>query len=247
MTVVACRYSERPELWQRLVGLSAEVWPEYNLHGDILNRYWGRLYDVFPDYQFVLYDNEADDVLAEGHTIPVAWDGRLDHLGPGIDASIAAGFALKAQDTTANTLCALAAEIPLRHRDRRVAAVLLDHMGPLARSAGFTSLIAPVRPSWKDRYPLTPIERYVRWTRAAGQPFDPWIRVHVRRGGTIGPPLPKSMRITGAVTEWETWTQMAFPESGQYVFPAGLATLDVDRDRDLGSYWEPNVWIVHSR
>jgi hypothetical protein len=39
---------------------------------------------------------------------------------------------------------------------------------------------------------------------------------------------------------------MAFPESGQYVFPAGLATLDVDRDGDLGSYWEPNVWIVHS-
>jgi hypothetical protein len=53
------------------------------------------------------------------------------------------------------------------------------------------------------------------------------------------------MRITGTLREWETWTDMAFPESGDYVFPEGLAPLHVDRSADLGSYWEPNVWIVH--
>jgi hypothetical protein len=39
---------------------------------------------------------------------------------------------------------------------------------------------------------------------------------------------------------------MAFPESGEYVFPAGLATVNIDREADIGSYWEPNVWIVHA-
>ena len=34
-------------------------------------------------------------MLAEGHTIPVDWNGDLGDLGPGIDASITAGFALK--------------------------------------------------------------------------------------------------------------------------------------------------------
>ena len=31
------------------------------------------------------------------------------------------------------------------------------------------------------------------------------------------------MRISGTVAEWEEWTETAFPESGEYVFPRGLA------------------------
>jgi hypothetical protein len=50
------RHSERPELWDALRGLSDEVWPEYNKHGATLNQYWDQLYEVFPDWQFVLYD-----------------------------------------------------------------------------------------------------------------------------------------------------------------------------------------------
>jgi hypothetical protein len=53
------------------------------------------------------------------------------------------------------------------------------------------------------------------------------------------------MRITGSVDEWETWTGLALPESGEYVFPRGLAPLTVDRDADLAGYWEPNVWMIH--
>src|SRR5215472_16035919 len=104
------RYSERPELWESIVGLSAEVWPEYNLHGATINQYWTRLYDEFPDWQFVLYDAAARTVLAEGHTIPLAWDGTDAGLGPGIDAAIAAGFALKPAGGRATAACALAAK-----------------------------------------------------------------------------------------------------------------------------------------
>jgi hypothetical protein len=94
MAIVAVRYSDRPELWDRLEDLSAQVWPEYNLHGDVLNEYWARLYDDFALFQFVLYDEERDEVLAEGHTIPVPWDGSPAGLGPGIDHAIEAGFDL---------------------------------------------------------------------------------------------------------------------------------------------------------
>jgi hypothetical protein len=122
---------------------------------------------------------------------------------------------------------------------------VLTGMTDLGRAFGFGSLIAPVRPNWKDRYPITPIQRYVRWTREDGTAFDPWIRIHLRMGATLGPALPRSLRITGTVAEWETWTGMRFPESGDYVFPAGLAPLRVDTDRNLGEYWEPNVWLIH--
>jgi hypothetical protein len=29
------------------------------------------------------------------------------------------------------------------------------------------------------------------------------------------------------------------------VFPAGLATVHIDREADTGEYWEPNIWIIH--
>ena len=80
--------------------LSEEVWPEYNQHGQTLNYYRAQLYDVFPEWQFVLYDPGDRTVLAEGHTVPVAWDGTDPGLGPGIDASLGAGFALRAAGGT---------------------------------------------------------------------------------------------------------------------------------------------------
>jgi GNAT superfamily N-acetyltransferase len=239
------RYSERPELWDSISDLSDEVWPEYNLHGEFLNHYWGQLYDAFPEWQFVLYDPDEQTVLAEGHTIPVAWDGTDTGLGPGIDATLAAAFELRAAGGRPTAVSALAAEIPPRHQGRRLSGVLLTAMAGLAREAGLGQLIAPVRPSHKDRYPTIPIERYAHWTRPDGEPFDPWVRVHTRLGARIGPVVPRSLHITGSVGQWESWTGMQFPETGDYVFPAGLATVHIDRDADVGEYWEPNIWIIH--
>jgi len=240
------RYSERPELWTGLEGLTAEVWPEYNTHGAEINKYWSRLYDDFPDWQFVLYDREDQQVLAEGHTIPVAWDGTDENLGPGIDVTVAAAFELEAQGGQPTAVSALAAEIPPRHQGRRLSPVILRAMASMAREAGLPHLIAPVRPSRKDRYPTIPIERYARWTRADGTPFDPWVRVHTGLGARIGPVIPRSLHISGTVEDWERWTDMPFPETGDYVFPAGLTTVHIDRENDTGDYWEPNIWIIHS-
>ena len=48
------------------------------------------------------------------------------------------------------------------------------------------------------------------------------------------------------MADWETWTEMAFPESGEYVFPHVLSVVAIDRDADVGAYWEPNVWMLHA-
>jgi hypothetical protein len=139
----------------------------------------------------------------------------------------------------------MAAEIRARHQGRRLSGVLLAAMAGLARDAGLEHLIAPVRPSRKDRYPTIPIERYARWRRPDGSPFDPWVRVHTGLGARIGPVIPRSMLITGTTGEWESWTGLQFPETGDYVFPAGLTTVHIDRDRETGEYWEPNIWVIH--
>jgi hypothetical protein len=142
-------------------------------------------------------------------------------------------------------LMALLIAVPRDQRGRHISTDGLLAMVEIARRHGLHSLLAPVRPTLKDRYPITPIDRYARWRLDDGRAFDPWIRIHERVGGKILCPAPRSVHISGAVAEWEEWVGMAFPESGEYVFPAGLAPLMVDCESDLAEYWEPNVWMVH--
>ena len=238
-------YSERPALRDHSDALFDDVWPEYNLHGDVMNEYWGSLYEDFPEFQFILYDDDTDEVVAEGHTIPYMWDGSVEGLPSGIDGLVVDAFAAKKDGVQPTALSALAVEIPPRNQARRLSSVVLDGMRGIAAQHGLTDLIVPLRPSWKERYPLAPIERYVRWTNDDGLPFDPWIRVHHRMGGKILKPEPHSLIITGTVAEWEEWTQMSFPDSGEYVFPRGLAPVAIDVEADKGTYWEPNVWVAH--
>ena len=106
-------------------------------------------------------------------------------------------------------------------------------------------MIAPVRPTLKQRYPLTPAEIFMTWTRPDGTALDPWIRTHLRLGATILAAAPASQTMTGTVAEWEEWSGIALPSSGDYVIPHGLSVLHIDREADLGTYVEPNIWIRH--
>jgi len=232
--------AERPDLAEPAWDAVRDTFPEYNNHGDVLNVYWGRLTEERPEFQFHLVD-ETDEVLARARSIPVRWDGTMDDLPAGIDGAIARGF----DEGAANALCALVIMVPRSAQSRGLSAAAVKAMRDIARAHNLGSLIAPVRPSWKERYPLVPIERYAKWRRPDGFLFDPWMRVHERLGATILKPEPHSLRITGTVTEWEGWTQMTFPESGNYWFPRGLATVAINRAADRGRYWEPNVWMHH--
>ena len=232
--------SERPDLTERAYELTYDTLREYNQHGDVLNRYWGRLTEELPEFQFHLLD-DREEILARARALPVRWDGSIDDLPEGIDGAIVRGF----DEGDANVLCALLVQIPKDLQSRGLSRVAVEGMLELARRHGLTALIAPVRPSWKEYYPLVPIERYAGWRRADGLLFDPWMRVHERLGAAVLKPEPRSLRITGTVAEWEEWTGMTYPESGDYWFRGGLAPVAIDRDGNRGSYWEPNVWMRH--
>lgn len=107
------------------------------------------------------------------------------------------------------------------------------------------SFIAPVRPTMKSVYPLTPFERYVQWQRADGAPFDPWMRTHWRLKAQPLQVMSQAMTITETVPKWEEWTKMRFPESGEYVVPGALQLVTIDRAQDRGSYDDPNIWMQH--
>jgi GNAT superfamily N-acetyltransferase len=245
MTPEIVNYDQRPELWQRFPEVFAGILPEYNLHGDVLAAgYWERLHEIFGRYQLVLVGPD-DEIWATARGIPTSWDGTRVGLGPGLDAAIEAGFALHDAGRQPNTLCALGIEVAPSHQGAGLGRAMLQALQASAREAGFSRVIVPARPAWKDRYPLAAIERYAYWTTDGGLPFDPWLRTQVRAGGTLSVPTPRSSLITGTVVDWESWTRMRFPDSDDYVIPGGLATVRIDRDADLGTYWEPSVWVIH--
>jgi hypothetical protein len=231
---------ERPDLWIRAKALS-EVWPEYNNHGNRTGTYFGSLIPNYAHLQVVIYEPSGDEVVARGRSIPLRWDGSLADLPDGIDA---AGLRALEGEGSPNTLSALAAEVADGVRGKGVSHLVIEALSGIARTNGLGSLVAPVRPSWKDRYPLIPIDQYAYWKRPDGLPFDPWMRVHARLGATILRPEPRSLMINAPVSDWETWTDMKFPADGDYTFPFGLAPLRVGGG--TGLYWEPNVWMLHA-
>ena len=230
----------RPELIEASREATHDAFPEYNNHGEVLNRYWPRLFTERRDFQFHL-TGDGDRFLARGRSVPVRWDGSIEDLPAGIDGALKRAFAVEGADA----LCALLIAVPGNLRGQGLSATAVNCMRSLAAEHGLRSLIAPVRPSWKDRYPLVPIERYVVWRRPDGLLFDPWLRVHERLGARVLKPEPHSLHITGTVAEWQAWTRMTFPETGEFWFPGGLATVTIDLEADRGSYWEPNVWMQH--
>jgi GNAT superfamily N-acetyltransferase len=233
---------QRPDLEDQVHRLNGESWPTFLLHGDL--PHWGSLFDEFAEYQ-ILFCEPADTLVAVGHTIPFVWDGTLDDL-----PSTMAGMTNRAMNAyrdhkAPNTLSALAALVKASHQRRGLSAELLRAMRSLAGDRGMHSLVAPVRPTLKSSYPLTPFDRYVGWQREDGAPFDPWLRVHHRLGAEFLKLMPESLVVAGEVSDWEEWTGMSFPESGPYVVPGALQPVQMDLERNEGRYEDPNVWMRH--
>ena len=53
------------------------------------------------------------------------------------------------------------------------------------------------------------------------------------------------MTVRGTGAEWEAWTSVPMPETGSYVVPGALVPVEIDGERDEGSYVELNCWVVH--
>lgn len=226
--------------------LVAACWSAFMLEDPVANEYWENLYEQFPEYQFVLVDSASGQIAALGNSLPLHYEANLANLpDEGWDWALEKGSRDRAAGLAPTIQCALSIAILPELRGKALSYRMVSGMKAIGADQHLGGLIAPVRPSLKSRYPLTPIERYITWTQPDGTLFDPWLRVHERLGAKLIKPCPRSMRIPGSIARWETWAQMRFPESGQYIVPDALTPLQVDRARDEAVYIEPNVWMFH--
>ena len=231
-------HAERPELLERRDELGA-AWDEFMYHDAVAGRCWSRQYEEFPDLQLYLLDEE-DRLVAESNAVPIPF-GPGELPDDGWDAALEQAFSGRA----AVAVSAIAITIGVGERGKGLSRTMLDGMRGVVAARGLTDLVAPVRPSQKHVYPLTPMQRYVEWRRDDGKLMDAWLRTHEQAGAELIRVAPRSMRISGSVADWESWTGLRFPDSGSYVVPGALVPVEIDRERDVGVYVEPNVWMHH--
>ncbi|MEV0715413.1 GNAT family N-acetyltransferase [Asanoa sp. NPDC050611] len=236
---------DRPDLDEQAAEVFRERWPEFIFHDDVPKKYLARVEEFFSRYDIMVLDDDGA-VVAGGWGVPLAWNGTIEDLPTGYDDAMVRAVEGREAGTAPSTLSFMAAAVSAKHDRRGLATAVLSALTARAREDGLHRVLAPLRPTWKHRYPLVPMAEYATWTRADGRSVDPWIRTHQRMGARVLGPAPRSMVIEGTVAEWESWADMAFPVTGDYVVPDALNLVHIDHERDRGVYVEENLWVEHT-
>nr|GGG78587.1 transferase [Virgibacillus oceani] len=234
----------RPDLKDEINKLHNIGWINFMREDPIAVKYWSELLSYFPEFQYILL-NEEFKPMACGNSIPFYWDGNEDSLPAGWDNVFEKGILDFRNNIQSNSLSALSIVIHPEFRGKGLSEIMVKEMKGLAIKNNLKNMVAPVRPSLKEMYPLIPMEEYINWEREDNMPFDSWIRTHVKTGASIIKVAEESMVIPASVKEWEGWTGMKFPSSGSYIINGGLVPLEIDKPANVGSYIEPNVWLRH--
>jgi GNAT superfamily N-acetyltransferase len=235
--------SDRPDLTGQSDAALLADWPEFILHDRCAAELMGRAWQLFPQFDVRLLEDGA--VTAGGWAVPLRWSGAAAELPDGYDGALTSALAGQSAAEAPDTLCVMAVAVRRDRQRAGLAGQVITALRDRATGAGLRRVVVPVRPTLKSRYPLTSMADFTRWARPDGLHLDPWIRTHQRLGAEILCPAPRSMIVTGTVADWQEWTGMAFPQTGRYVVPGALDLVEMDAERDHGSYTETNLWMRH--
>jgi GNAT superfamily N-acetyltransferase len=221
-------------------------WPEFLLHDPAASFYFAApFFDRYIDYAFAVV--ESGVVVGRAFSVPFAFniEGRHELPDGGWDEVIRWAHEDQLLGRRATAVSALEISILPHARGRGFSRAILEAVRQNTRELGFSDLYAPVRPTEKARQPIMALRDYVAATRSDGLPQDPWLRVHVRAGGTIVKIAPCAMTVSATLAEWTAWTGLRFESSGLVIIDGGLAPLRVCVEKGQGVYVEPGVWIHH--
>lgn len=244
MTLSVERSDARAWTDEQMETLFAEGFPTFISADRAVKEYIGRVRECFPHLDLMLVD-EGDTPAATGWGVPLAWSGDVADLPRSFADILRRALEVHDAGAEANTFVICGAVVAPARKGTGSAGELIGALSTLGQEQGLTRVLAPVRPTRKHLYPLFSIEDYVAWVRDDGLPFDPWLRLHVRMGARVIEIAREAQTMTGTVEEWEGWTGISLPVSGDYVIPQGMGVLRVERDANLATYVEANVWVQH--
>lgn len=245
MDITLSTLAERADLIGRVWDMP-DQWDEFMDHDPIGESLFGSVVKSFRHLAVVATDS-ADEIVAHGTAMAFRLDadGRRRLPDRGWDQALVWAHQDLVRGHEPDTACALEVSVHTEWLGRGLSQQVFSALRDAARSAGFTTLVAPVRPSAKHLEPDTPMDDYARRTRSDGLPTDPWLRVHARLGGVIERVAPASQTVSGSLAEWQSWTGVDFTTSGPVRVPGTLVPVHCIGEHGVAVYVEPNVWVRH--
>lgn len=238
LTVVTLK--ERPDLAAAVADAETEGFPEFLLHDPVWEATLPPAMERYPECQLFLM--EDDEPVFVGNAVRFPWDGDPESLPAGTHAALELSLECSIEDAT--TLCGVQGVALGKGKGSGRSEDLMAAFQDLARRHDWRCVI-PVRTLVKDQYPLIPMADYLTWQSEGGEAFDPWLRIQERVGGRRLTVVEDALVIEAPVRDWEAWTELAMPTSGQYVISGGQSPLVVDRERGTGRYSETHVWYEY--
>jgi GNAT superfamily N-acetyltransferase len=236
--------SDRPDLDDEAAEAFRERWPEFIFHDEVAKQHLEPVQQHFGRFDVMALDDDGK-VMAGGWGVPIAWDGTVGDLPDGYDGALVRAVEGHEAGRKPTALSLMAAAVGAAHDRRGLAGAVLGELKRRAYAEGLSHVVAPLRPTWKHRYPNVPMAEFATWARPDGLSIDPWIRTHQRMGAVVLGPARRSMVIAGTVAEWQQWTDMLFPVTRDYVVPDALNLVHIDVEQDRGVYVEENLWVRH--
>ncbi|MBM9500143.1 hypothetical protein JWG44_07760 [Leptospira sp. 201903071] len=224
--------------------LDLDVWPVFLNQDPIGKKSYSLIVEKFSNLHCVALTKDRR-IAGTGKLVPFFWDGDEENLPKGWGESVLKGIEDLENGVRSNSASAWSIEILPEFRGYSLSHTILSALKKNAASQGILHLFACVRPNQKEKFPFLSMEEYLERKREDGFSEDPWIRVHEKAGAKQIRVEKKSMWIQGTILEWEEWTNLKFPKSGEFAIPGGLVPVVIDRDLNLGEYAEPNVWFRH--
>lgn len=206
-------------------------------------KHYDELLERFAEYQVCLVDEETGYPVAIGCCVPFYCRDPAKLPAEGWDWIVESAGRM---DVTPNMLGGLGISVPRVHRSKGLARLVIKAMRDLAQECGFEGVVIPVRPTLKARHPDVPMHEYIAWTDNNGRPYDPWLRSHLAAGGQIVGEATRSMVVEEPIAFWETWAGRTFEGSGDYALDGALVPVNIELDRGVGRYVEPNVWFSYA-
>lgn len=194
-----------------------------------------------PECSFVVLEEQVP--VAVVRAVRLAWDGTARAAPEG-----GAGEALaRAGEPGGDTLAVLDVIVALGARGRGIGRRVLEGLDDRRRELGLGRLLVLLRPHAKAAYPLVPFARYVSFTRADGEPFDPWLRTAWQVGLRPVRGVDRSLVARAGLEAWRRWLGVTLPGSGPYLVAGAIKPAILETERDEGRYREPHLWATPGR
>lgn len=241
-TIKEISREKRKHLWD----LTLTYWDPVIIHSAIQKKYWNKVKDYFPQYQWYLL-NQQDEVIGLANTVPINFNDPLIELPDrGWDWMVDLAIQQHEDSVIPNTVGGLQIVIFKEYRNQGYSKKMLQHLKMIFKESDLDEFILPIRPILKENHPEISMEEYLDWL-IDDLPYDPWIRLHFREGAELVKVCNNSMEVTGSKIEWMDWTGISINGDGAYAVPGGLTPIQYNESSDVGTYREPNIWVRYTK